>query len=134
MRTGSVTLCRLSSSNSTVGWLRLVVSAQIQITLCKYYVMASESFRITNLPPQTKTVSTGGRKYKPRQFFSNVTKTQKLIRALEKSCGPLRIFGRRHVMKGEVPKVPLDHLLIKCCGKHARLSSKQLELQPIQIK
>ena len=33
MRTGSVTLCRLSSSNSTVGWLRLVVSAQMQITL-----------------------------------------------------------------------------------------------------
>ena len=48
MRTGSVTLCRLSSSNSTVGWLRLVVSAQMQITLCKYYVMASESFQITN--------------------------------------------------------------------------------------
>ena len=69
MRTGSVTLCRLSSSNSTVGWLRLVVSAQIQITLCKYYVIASESFRITNLPSQTKTVPTGGRRYKPRQFF-----------------------------------------------------------------
>ena len=43
-----MTLCRLSSSNSTVGWLRLVVSAQMQITLCKYYVMASESFQITN--------------------------------------------------------------------------------------
>lgn len=48
MWTGSVTLFRLSSSNSRVGWLRLGVSAQIQITLCKYYVMASESFRITS--------------------------------------------------------------------------------------